>query len=465
MNQHMLRLGSRRSPMAMAQSRRVAGLITERIGRPVQIVGVATPGDVSPAHAARISGTGVFVGALREALLDGEIDLVVHSLKGLPTGPAAGIALAAVPPRDDPRDALVARDGAKLADLPRGATIGTGSPRRAAQLLSLRGDLRRAPTRQRRHPAGQGELDGVVLAYAGLARIGRVDAVTQVFEPDEMLPAHGQGALAVECRASEPELAALLGTLTCQASLAAVTAERSLLETLQAGCSAQVGAFAASTQPLRKRATVLGADGRRIRGSTTEGNTGAGRPRGRRRHTTGSRSRGPSGPGCPCRRSSRSAAGAGCARTTGGTPAPCAAAPSRGSDATWNLEHRSVARPLLLGPREVGRRNPVVVEEPHNLRGVRLIQPGRGQLAALRWPGAPQNGLLESGRGVVVEAVTDFRPRHLELVHDVPQEVAQATRPEDGFLPTDDGGRDPLEHGPLDLVEVPPRPLMLAPAS
>ena len=142
-----LRLGSRRSPMAIAQSRQVADMITERTGQPVEIVGVTTLGDVSRAQLTQIGGTGVFVSALREALLGGEVDLAVHSLKDLPTGPAAGIVLAAVPPRDDPRDALVARDGAKLADLPPGARIGTGSPRRAAQLLGLRGDLRCVPIR------------------------------------------------------------------------------------------------------------------------------------------------------------------------------------------------------------------------------------------------------------------------------------------------------------------------------
>jgi hydroxymethylbilane synthase len=243
--------------MAIAQSRQVADMITERTGRPVEIVGVTTLGDVSRAQLTQIGGTGVFVGALREALLGGEVDLAVHSLKDLPTqksGPAAGITLAAVPPRDDPRDALVARDGAKLADLPPGARIGTGSPRRAAQLLGLRGDLRCVPIRgnadTRLGKVSEGELDAVVLAYAGLARIGRVGAVTQVFEPDEMLPAPGQGALAVECREDDAELAALLQAVTDEASVAAVTAERSLLEALEAGCSAPIGAAAAGAWQL-----------------------------------------------------------------------------------------------------------------------------------------------------------------------------------------------------------------------
>jgi hydroxymethylbilane synthase len=254
--------------MAIAQSRQVANMITERTGRQVEIVGVTTLGDVSRAQLTQIGGTGVFVSALREALLGGEVDLAVHSLKDLPTGPAVGVVLAAVPPRDDPRDALVARDGAKLADLPPGARIGTGSPRRAAQLLGLRGDLRCVPIRgnagTRLGKVGEGELDGVVLAYAGLARIGYAHTVTQVFEPDEMLPAPGQGALAVECRDGEPELAALLEAVTDQASLAAVTAERSLLEALEAGCSAPIGAYAAGTEQLRMRAAVMSTDGRRV---------------------------------------------------------------------------------------------------------------------------------------------------------------------------------------------------------
>jgi len=254
--------------MAIAQSRQVAGMITERTGRPVEIVGVTTLGDVNRAQLTQIGGTGVFVSALREALLGGEVDVAVHSLKDLPTGAAAGIALAAVPPRDDPRDALVARDGAKLADLPPGARIGTGSPRRAAQLLGLRADLRCVPIRgnagTRLAKVSEGELDAVVLAYAGLARIGNAGAITQVFEPDEMLPAPGQGALAVECRADDADLAALLRAVTDEATVAAVTAERSLLEALEAGCHAPVGAYAAGTTQLRMQAAVMSLDGTRM---------------------------------------------------------------------------------------------------------------------------------------------------------------------------------------------------------
>jgi hydroxymethylbilane synthase len=254
--------------MAIAQSLQVAGLITERTGYQVEIVGVTTLGDVSRAQLTQIGGTGVFVGALREALLGGEVDLAVHSLKDLPTGSAAGIVLAAVPARDDPRDALVARDGAKLADLPAGARIGTGSPRRAAQLLGLRADLWCVPIRgnagTRLAKVDDGEVDAVVLAYAGLARIDCVGAITQVFEPDEMLPAPGQGALAVECRDGEPELAALLGAVNDPASMAAAAAERSLLAALEAGCSAPVGAYAAGLEQLRMHAAVMSTDGSRV---------------------------------------------------------------------------------------------------------------------------------------------------------------------------------------------------------
>ena len=253
--------------MAIAQSRQVAGMITTRTGMPVEIAGVTTLGDVSRSQLAQLGGTGVFVSALREALLAGEVDLAVHSAKDLPAGAAAGIVLAAVPTRDDPRDALVAQEGAKLADLPAGARIGTGSPRRAAQLLRLRGDLRCVPIRgnadTRLGKVGKGELEGVVLGHAGLTRLGCVNAVTQVFELDEMLPAPGQGALAVECRDGEPRLAALLGAVCDLASLAAVTAERSLLEALQAGCSAPIAAYATGTGQLRMQAAVMTTDGRR----------------------------------------------------------------------------------------------------------------------------------------------------------------------------------------------------------
>jgi len=249
----------------MTQAQHVADLITQRTGREVELVGITTFGDVSRAQLPQIGGTGVFVSGLRARLLDGDIDIAVHSLKDLPAVQPHDIELAAVPVRDDPRDALAARDGAKLADLPRGAKIGTGSPRRAAQLLLMRPDLQPVPVRgnadTRLAKVASGDLDAVVLGYAGLARIGRLDAVTQVFEPDEMVPAPGQGALAVECRSGRPELAELLACADDAASRAATTAERSVLAALQAGCSAPIGGYAAGAGELRLRAVVVAADG------------------------------------------------------------------------------------------------------------------------------------------------------------------------------------------------------------
>jgi hydroxymethylbilane synthase len=263
-NAEALRLGSRKSPMAISQSGDVARLITERTGRQVEIVGVSTFGDESGAQLTQIGGTGVFVSSLRESLLRGEVDFAVHSLKDLPTGTAPGISLAAIPARDDPRDALVARDGGKLADLPPGARIGTGSPRRAAQLQLLRSDIICVPIRgnanTRLGKVRDGEVDAVVLAYAGLARIGQTEQVSEIFEPDDMVPAAGQGALAVECRTADTGLVALLASVDDAATRAAVTAERSLLAALEAGCSAPVGAYATGiggTDKLHLQGVVL----------------------------------------------------------------------------------------------------------------------------------------------------------------------------------------------------------------
>jgi hydroxymethylbilane synthase len=261
----VLRLGTRKSPMAMIQAGHVAELIRQRTGAGVELVGLTSFGDITRVNLPDIGGTGVFVSALRESLLGGEIDLAVHSLKDLPTAALPGITLAAVPARDDPRDALIGRDGAKLADLPPGAAIGTGSPRRAAQLLLLRPDVRPVPIRgnagTRLAKVTSGQVDAVVLAYSGLARIGELDRISQVFEPDEMLPAPGQGALAVECRTDDTDLAGLLALVDDPGSRAAVTAERTVLAELQAGCSAPLGAFAAGTGVLHLAAVVVAEDG------------------------------------------------------------------------------------------------------------------------------------------------------------------------------------------------------------
>jgi hydroxymethylbilane synthase len=269
-----LRLGTRRSALAMAQAHLVADAIQALTGGPVELIEITTHGDVSAEPLARIGGTGVFVSALRDAVLTGGVDLAVHSYKDLPTAPARGLVIAAVPAREDPRDVLVARDGRKLADLPAGAVVGTGSPRRAAQLRAARPDLDIRPIRgnvdTRIRLVSSGDVDAVVLARAGLARLGRLDEVAQVLDVDEMLPAPAQGALAVEC-ASGTDLAAHLAELDDPASRAAVEAERAVLAALEAGCSAPVGAYAEATDSeIFLRATVVSTDGAvRVRMSTT----------------------------------------------------------------------------------------------------------------------------------------------------------------------------------------------------
>lgn len=240
-----LRLGTRASQLALTQSGHVADAV-RALGHEVELVHVTTHGDVSSAAIAQLGGTGVFVTALRDALLAGEVDFAVHSYKDLPTAPAEGLVIAAVPPRQDPRDALVARDGLTLGELPTGAKVGTGSPRRMAQLRALGLGLELVPVRgnvdTRIGYVTKGELDAVVLARAGLARLGRLDVVTETLDPLQVLPAPAQGALAVECR--EGDLVAVLAALDDADTRAAVAAERSLLATLEAGCSAPVGALA-----------------------------------------------------------------------------------------------------------------------------------------------------------------------------------------------------------------------------
>ena len=242
----MIRIGTRGSLLATTQ----AGLIRDALianGHPAELVIIATAGDKSSAPIAEI-GVGVFTAALREAVVDGVVDMAVHSYKDLPTAPDPRFHIAAIPPREDARDALVARDGMVLGELPAGSTIGTSSPRRAAQLRALGLGLEIRPLRgnldTRLNRVSSGDLDGVVVARAGLARIGRLDVVTESLEPVQMLPAPAQGALAVECRAGDSELVAVLAELDDADTRAAVTAERALLAELEAGCSAPVGAIA-----------------------------------------------------------------------------------------------------------------------------------------------------------------------------------------------------------------------------
>ncbi|MHA6792552.1 hydroxymethylbilane synthase [Pseudonocardia bannensis] len=282
-----MRVGTRPSALAMAQS----GLIAERIraaGRPAELVPVSTSGDRSSAPVVEL-GVGVFVSALRDALAAGEVDVAVHSYKDLPTASDPRLALAAVPPREDPRDALVARDGRVLGELPVGATVGTGSPRRAAQLEALGLGLQVVPIRgnvdTRIGKVRSGELDAVVVAAAGLRRLGRVDEASELLDPLQMLPAPAQGALAVECRAGRPgstdhELERFLTAALDDVMVrAAVTAERAVLATLEAGCSAPIGALAdvvsdldddgRAVDRLSLRAVVGTTDGGLLRASVT----------------------------------------------------------------------------------------------------------------------------------------------------------------------------------------------------
>ena len=270
-----LRLGTRASALARTQSQSVADAITAVTGTRVELVHIVTEGDRSSAAIAQLGGTGVFVTAIRRALLEGSVDLAVHSYKDLPTAPARGLILAAVPGREDPRDALVARDGLALGELPPGSTVGTGAPRRVAQLRALGLGLDVVPIRgnvdtRLARVAGLGgegaDLDAVVLARAGLARLGRLDVITENLDPLQVLPAPAQGALAVECRSSDARTRELLGRLEHGPTRACVVAERATLAALEAGCTAPVAACAEVAEgedgpELFLRASVTAIDG------------------------------------------------------------------------------------------------------------------------------------------------------------------------------------------------------------
>jgi len=241
-----IRLATRGSRLALAQSGLVADAL-RALGADVHLVRVQTLGDLSDAPLSSMGGVGVFVNAVQEAVLSGDCDLAVHSMKDLPTTSAEGLTIAAIPAREDPRDALCARDGLTLHGLPGAASVGTGSPRRAAQLSALRPDLRivdiRGNVETRLGRIGV-DLDAVVLAVAGLNRIARSDAITEILDPDVLVPAPAQGALAVECRTDDHALRDLLGHLDHPATRAAVEAERAVMRLVEAGCSAPFGASA-----------------------------------------------------------------------------------------------------------------------------------------------------------------------------------------------------------------------------
>jgi hydroxymethylbilane synthase len=284
-----VRIGTRASKLALTQTQQTADQLAAVGGFPVELVRITTEGDVKTGSLSQMGGTGVFVAALRDALLQDTCDVAVHSLKDLPTGAAPGLSIAATPKRVDVRDVLCARDGLKLADLPQGAKVGTGSPRRAAQLRAVRPDLDvqdirgNVDTRLGRVPGlpgnaldALGDLDAVVLAAAGLERIGRLDVVSEFLETDVMLPAPGQGALAIECRTADAPagagsgqgshsvLAQALAALNDDDTRLAVTAERAVLARLEAGCAAPVGALAyRKGSMLYLEAVVCAVDGTR----------------------------------------------------------------------------------------------------------------------------------------------------------------------------------------------------------
>lgn len=283
-----IRVGTRGSALATTQTGLVARRIEQLTGHPVEIVRIRTEGDVRSGSLASMGGTGVFVTALREALLDGRCDVAVHSLKDLPTGAAEGLTLV-TPERENPRDVLCARNGWTLETLPRGARVGTGSPRRAAQLLAVRPDLDvldirgNVDTRLARALGPDADLDAVVLAYAGLSRLGRLDAVSEVIDVRVMAPAPGQGALGVEVRTADLsplssfdllpdggtrqplDLAEVVAGLDHLPTRLAVLAERALLARLEAGCAAPVGAHAVvEDDQLRLSAVVARLDGGQV---------------------------------------------------------------------------------------------------------------------------------------------------------------------------------------------------------
>ncbi len=243
------RLGTRRSALARWQAAFVASaLVARHPGTEVEVVPIESDGDREPElPLERMEGTGWFTASLERALLEERIDLAVHSHKDLPVTESPGLVIAAIPPRGPVEDTLCARNGARLDDLPPGARVGTSSLRRTAQLLLRRPDLEcvsiRGNVPSRLGQVDRGDLDAVVLARAGLERLGMLAAASEIFPPDAFLPAPAQGALAVQARSGDAELVRMLAALDHAPTRAAVTAERALLHALHGGCAAPVGAY------------------------------------------------------------------------------------------------------------------------------------------------------------------------------------------------------------------------------
>ena len=266
----VIRVGTRGSALAMAQTTAIANRMGAAAGAEIEIIPVTTHGDTSRESLSSLGGTGVFASALREALLNDECDVVVHSFKDLPTAAHPGLVIGATPKRADARDVLCARDGLTLDTLPEGARVGTGSPRRVAQLLARRSDLEvvdiRGNVDTRLARVTDGDLDAVVLAAAGLGRLGRLDQVaTDYLELSAWPTAPGQGALAIEVREETHErpLATALAAINHVTTQVTTTAERLLLARLEAGCAAPVGVTAVVDELVFLTATVYSPDGAR----------------------------------------------------------------------------------------------------------------------------------------------------------------------------------------------------------
>jgi hydroxymethylbilane synthase len=241
-------VGTRGSRLALVQTDiTLAALRAAHPDATFETCTITTSGDKSTASLSEIGGRGVFVIEIERALLAGDIDIAVHSLKDLPSEETPGLTIAATLTREDPRDAIVSRSGATLAELPAGATVATGSPRREVQVLAARPDVRVSDIRgnvdTRVRKVDDGEYDAVVLAAAGLKRLGLLKRASQVFELEEMLPAVGQGALAVQVRTDDADALALVALADDPATRAAVTAERAFERKLGGGCHAAIGAY------------------------------------------------------------------------------------------------------------------------------------------------------------------------------------------------------------------------------
>lgn len=245
----LLRIGTRGSALALRQAEMVKeNLINVHQGLQAVLVPIKTSGDKIKGSLVNLGGKGLFVKEIEEALLAGQVDMAVHSMKDLPGEIPAGLVIAAVPLREDPRDVLISREGKPLSDLPSGARLGTSSVRRRAQLLAWRPDLVLLPLRgnldTRLKKLKQENLEGIVVAAAGLKRMGWEQFISHYFPPEEFIPAIGQGALAIETKAGDEWTQGMVSCLNCKESFQEVAAERAFAKALQAGCQVPVAGFA-----------------------------------------------------------------------------------------------------------------------------------------------------------------------------------------------------------------------------